>query len=276
MRNVLLAAILSVAMAPGCAARKPGEPLRPGFNLYSREQDVQLGREASAQIRKQVRVVENRQLQNYISQLGQTLASQPEAGGYPYEFTLIHDDSINAFALPGGPIYVHTGLVRAADNEAQLVGVLAHEIAHVALRHGTSQASKAVLIQLPAAAAGAAVGQGSILAQLTQLGIGLGANSVLLKYSRDAENQADALGARLMAKARYNPIEMARFFEKLEASGGSRAPQFLSSHPKPGNRVKNVEAEVRTIPQGRYTAGTGQFARMKQLTEQLGPARRSR
>jgi hypothetical protein len=132
---------------------------------------------------------------------------------------------------------------------------MAHELSHVALRHGTHQASKANLIQLPAMLAGAVVGNGSMLGQLAQLGIGLGANSVLLKFSRDAESDADILGSRMMAKAGYNPIEMARFFEKLEAQGGKGGPQFLSDHPNPGNRSKAIQQEIQYMPAKNYTAG---------------------
>src|SRR5687767_3127075 len=182
-----------------CAMAQPRE-VKPGFNLFSKEQDVQLGREASAQIERQVQLVRDSALTNTVAQIGRKLAATPEAGGYPYTFKVVNDNSINAFALPGGPTYVHTGLIRAAENEAQLAGVMAHEIAHVALRHGTNQASKANLIQLPAMLAGAIIGgDGSMLGQLAQLGIGLGANSVLLKYSRDAETQADVLGSQMMA-----------------------------------------------------------------------------
>lgn len=266
--------IVLTALCAACAARQAGEPIQPGFNVFSREQDIQLGQEAAEQIRGQVDVVENRQLQDYISQLGQSLAMRPEADEYPYSFTLINDSSINAFALPGGPIFVHSGLMEAADNEAEVAGVLAHEISHVALRHATNQASKANLIQLPAVLAGAAIGDGSLLARLGQLGLGLGVNSILLKYSRDAETQADALGARIMAGAGYDPLEMARFFQKLEEEGGSRAPEFLSSHPNPGNRVRAVEAEVQTLPRRPYQAGTGRFPQMKQMIAQLPPPER--
>jgi predicted Zn-dependent protease len=258
----LPALLVAVSFAPGCAARNPGDPLKPGFNLFSKEQDIQLGREAAAQVRQQVDIVDNRNLQNYVARIGERLASQQGADNYPYSFTLVNDPSINAFALPGGPTFLHTGLIKAADNEGQLAGVMAHEIAHVALRHGTNQASKANLIQLPAMIAGGLAG-GGILGQLAQLGIGLGANSVLLKYSRDAERQADALGARLMAQAGYNPIEMARFFEKLAAEGGSRGPQFLSSHPDPGDRMRLVEAELRTFPRAEYGYQSGQFQQAK-------------
>jgi Zn-dependent protease with chaperone function len=261
--------MLVLAVAASCAARKPGSEIKPGFNLFSKEQDIQLGKEAAAQVRQQYQVVQNRELQDYINRVGQRLAKQPEAGGYPYTFTLLNEKSVNAFALPGGPAFVFTGLILEADNEAQLAGVLAHEISHVALRHGTNQASKANLIQLPAMLAGAMIGNGSMLGQLAQLGIGLGANSVLLKFSRTAEEQADALGARIMSEAGYNPIEMARFFEKLEAQGGSRAPQFLSDHPNPGNRVRAVEQEIQAFPRRAYNAESGDFARIKALVAQL-------
>lgn len=261
--------ILVLVLAASAAARKPGDPIKPGFNLFSKEQDIQLGKEAAAQVQQQYQVVQNRELQDFVNRIGQRLAKQPEAGGYPYTFTLLNDKSVNAFALPGGPAFVFSGLVAAADNEAQLAGVLAHEIAHVALRHGTNQVSKANLIQLPAMLAGAVVGSGSLMGQLAQLGIGLGANSVLLKFSRTAEEQADALGARMMAGAGYNPIEMARFFEKLEASGGSRGPQFLSDHPNPGNRVRAVEQEITAFPRRPYNAESGEFSRMRSLVTQL-------
>jgi predicted Zn-dependent protease len=262
------------ALLSGCAARKPGEPITPGFNVFAKEQEVQIGQQAAAQISSQVDVVDNRQLQEYVSRLGRRLASQSQGGGYPYSFTLINDDSINAFALPGGPIFVHSGLIKAADSEGQFVGVLAHEIGHVALRHATNQASKANLIQLPAILAGAVIGDESVAAQAAQLGLDLGVNSVLLKYSRDAERESDAFGARLMAKAGYNPLDMARFFEKLESEGGSRAPQFLSSHPNPGNRVADVQAEIRTLPSRQYAADSGQFGRSRELVSQLPPPKR--
>jgi beta-barrel assembly-enhancing protease len=259
------AAIVVTVMLAACSTRQPGDPIKPGYNVYSREQDIQLGQQAAQQISQQVDIVQDPALQNYIRTLGQRLAASPNAGDYPYSFTLVRDSSINAFALPGGPIFVHTGLLEAADNEAQVAGVLAHEIAHVALRHSTNQASKANVLQIPAAIASVILGQGGgVAGQLGQVGLGLGLNALVLRYSRDAENQADALGTRIMADAGYNPIEMARFFEKLQQEGGSRAPQFLSSHPDPGNRVRAVEAEVRTLPQRQYNAGSPDFGRVKQ------------
>ncbi len=248
---------------------------KPGFNLFSKDQDVQLGKESAGEIEKQVELVDNKELNAYISLIGSRLAAQPQADKYPYTFKVVNDKSINAFALPGGPAYVHTGLIAAVDNEAQLAGVLAHEISHVALRHGTNQASKANLIQLPAILASKAAGSGSMLGQLSQLGIGLGANSVLLKFSRTAENQADLVGAQIAAQAGYNPVEIARFFQKLEASGGSRGPQFFSDHPNPANRMKAIEDEIRLMPQRNFTADTGQLARMKAVVAKLPPPKKS-
>lgn len=255
MRRQRTMAFVILLAAAGLVAQGPRQ-LRPGFNLFSRDQDVQLGKEAAAEIEKQVMVLNDPELEGYVRRIGEKLAATPEAAGFPYSFKIVHDKSINAFALPGGPTYLHTGLLAAADNEAQVAGVMAHEIAHVALRHGTNQLSKANLIQLPAILAiWAAERKGSLWGQVAQLGVGLGVNSVLLKYSRDAERDADLLGTRMMARVGYDPVEMARFFEKLEASGGSRGLQFFSSHPNPGNRVKAVQAELQFLPSGPYTKG---------------------
>jgi predicted Zn-dependent protease len=200
------AALLAVLLLIACATRNPGDPINPGYNVYSPEQDVEIGRQAAAEVRQQVDIVDNPALQSFVRAVGGRLAQQPEAGEYPYEFTLINERSINAFALPGGPIFIHSGLLEAADTEGQLAGVLAHEISHVALRHGTSQASKASIIQLPAVLAGAAIGDGGALGQLSQLGIGLGLNALMAKYSRSAEKEADALGTRIMMRAGYDPV----------------------------------------------------------------------
>jgi hypothetical protein len=246
-----------------CAARQPGAPLRPGFNLFAKQQDIQVGQEAASQVRKQVKVVQNPFLQDYVRGIGRRLAAQPEAGDWPFTFTVIQDPSINAFALPGGPMFINTGAIGAADTEAQLAGVMAHEMAHVILRHGTNQASKANLLQIPAMLAGAVVGNGSILGQLARLGVGLGANSVLLSFSRSAESEADALGTHIMAEAGYNPLDLAHFFEKLQAKGGSRTMQFLSDHPNPGNRQQAIQAEIRTLPQRQYGYQAGDFERAR-------------
>lgn len=268
-RPLQVFAFLALVSLTAAAPRKPGAPIRPGFNLFSKQQDIQLGKETAAEVEKQYEVVKDRALQDYIGRVGRKLAAQPQAEDFPYSFTLLNDKSVNAFALPGGPAFVFTGLIKEADNEAQLAGVLAHEISHVALRHGTHQVTRANLIQLPALLANAALGGKSMLSQLGQVGVGFFANSLLLRYSRDAETQADLLGSRIMAGAGYNPMEMARFFEKLEAGGGARAPQFFSDHPNPGNRVKAIEAEMKGLPARSYSASNGDFNRIKVLAARL-------
>ena len=248
--------------------------LKPGFNLFSKEQDVQLGKEAASQVEKQMEVIKDPNLNNFLNSITKRLIAVPEADAqsFQYSFTIVNEKSINAFALPGGPAFVFTGLIAASDNDAQIAGVLAHEMSHVALRHGTNQVSKANLLQLPAMLAGAIAGD-SMMGQLAQLGIGLGANSVMLKFSRNAERDADLLGARIMSVAGYDPIEMARFFEKLEAGGGSHTAfeQFLSDHPNPGNRVKAVEEEMQYFPKRNYLSDSHQLPRMKQIIAKLPP-----
>ena len=251
------------------------KPPKPGLNLFNKDQDIQLGKEAAAQVEKQYEVVRDPQLQRYIDTLGGKLARSRYAANFPYTFKVVADDSINAFALPGGPMFIHTGLIKEAESEAQLAGVMSHEMSHVALRHGTNQASKANLIQLPALLAGQVAG-GSMLGSLAQAGIGLGANSVLLKFSRTAESQADYNGALIMSDAGYNPIELARFFEKLEAQSGKqgRAAEFFSSHPNPGNRVQAIEALIPQLPPKQYSEGdVSGFQQAHAIVMRLPPAK---
>jgi hypothetical protein len=260
--------VLALLVVAGLA--QAAREITPGWNLFSREQDVQLGQEAAKGIEKEVQVVNDNQLTNYVANIGKRLAANSQAPDYPYSFKVVADESINAFALPGGPIYVHTGLITAADNEAQVAGVLAHEVGHVALRHSTHQASKARAWQIPLAiASGALDKSGGLLGTLGQLGIGFGVNSLFMKYSRDAEKDADIVGARMMAQSGYDPVEMARFFEKLEAAGGGGGPQFFSDHPNPGNRVAYVTEEIRGLPQANYTKGSSDFSKMKERASRI-------
>ncbi|MCU0229430.1 MAG: M48 family metallopeptidase [Bryobacterales bacterium] len=247
--------------------------LKPGFNFFSKDQDIQLGREAAAQVEREIPVLNNPEMERWLNELAKPLIAQPEAGDYPYTFKWVNDPNINAFALPGGPIYMNTGLLLHSDNEGQVVGVLGHEIGHVALRHGTNQVSRANLFTLPAMIGAAALGDRGILGQLSQLGVGLGLNGVLMKYSRGAETQSDQLGALLLHRAGYNPIEMANFFEKLQAMSGNRngVAAWFSSHPNPGNRVQTIQKEILTFDRREYKRDSGQFARMKAMAGKLPP-----
>jgi len=251
-----------------------GHRFQPGFNLFSKQQDMQLGEESAAQVRKQMTVINDPVLTDYVNRVGKRLAAAKEAqdSGFPFTFEVVADPSINAFALPGGHMFIHTGLLRAVENESQLAGVMGHEMSHVILRHGTNQASKRNLFELPAMLASQMSGNGSMLGQLTQLGVGLGTNSVLLGFSRSAETQADLMGSHLMAESGYDPAELAHFFSKLNSPGkgvmGNFA-QFLSDHPNPDHREVAIEREARLLPQQSYGYETGQFKRMKDVVSKI-------
>src|SRR4051812_45865530 len=225
-RSVAAALVFAgVAAGPVFGARRPGDPLKPGFNLFSRADDVKVGQENAKQVLAQYDAVKNQFLQEYVQRLGKKLAAAPEAkqSGFEFTFTVLNVDQVNAFALPGGPMFIYTGLLKVVDNEAQLAGVMGHEMSHVILRHGTHEATKANAISLVAGGLGAIIGGGeSTAGKLAQAGLGLAGNSFILKFSRDAETEADALGSHLMAESGYDPIQMAKFFEKLNASGGQQ------------------------------------------------------
>ena len=251
--------------------------VKPGFNMFSLEQDVQLGKESAVQVEREMQVVKDPKLSALIDRIGRKLvaanAADQKNAQFPFTFKVINEPSINAFALPGGPMFIQTGLIAAADNEAQIAGVMGHEMAHVILRHGTNQASKANLLQLPAAIAGGLFDKGGMLGTLTQMGIGLGLNSVLMKFSRNAESDADLLGARLLHTAGYNPVELARFFEKLEAESGkgNAVSNFFASHPNPGNRVKAIQEDMMFYPRANYesTVATADFNAAKAVARAM-------
>lgn len=267
-RSIPLIGLFAFAAFAQKDAPKP-KNIKPGFNLFSKDQDVQMGREYATQIEQQMVVIKDEQINAFVRNIGERLAKSSLADKYPYSFKVVQEKSINAFALPGGPTFTHTGLITAADTEAQIAGVLAHEISHVALRHGTNQASKANLMQLPAVLGGAMLGNGGITGTLAQLGIGLGANSLIMKFSRNAESDADLLGVRIMSEAGYNPIGMAQFFEKLQAESGrsGRVQEFFASHPNPENRVKKVQAEILLLPARQYQNDTADITRVKALIQ---------
>ena len=242
-RALALVAVLALTLAP--AAQADRTKLKPGWNLFSPQQDVQIGRSNAQQAEQQLPIVRDSQITNYLNNLGRKLAGYAPGDKFPYQFKMVNDRGINAFCLPGGFVYVNRGVVEAADNEAQLAGVMAHEISHAALRHGTNQATKAYATQAGLGILGSIVGGGSVGSLATQLGASFGANSVLLKFSRDAERQADTMGTQILYDAGYDPRAMAQFFEKLEAERkGGRTPQFFSSHPSPENRVERVNEEI--------------------------------
>jgi len=259
--QVLAIALIFSLIIPDAFARYQPKPGRPNF--FSLDQEVQLGQQEAVKVDQQMPLVTDPQLNSYIQHLGARLAAKAPGPKYPYTFKIVNQSDINAFALPGGPIHVNLGTIQAADNEAQLAGVMAHEMSHVIMRHSTHMASQQMLAQAPLSILGGLMGNG-VGAQLAQLGIGFGLGSVFLKYSRDAEKQADLVGTGIMHDAGFDPEQLARFFSKLEEQGGSRGAQFLSDHPNPGNRVQYIRAEADTLPRLQYSQDSAEFRQVKQ------------
>jgi Zn-dependent protease with chaperone function len=240
-----LALILTIALAGNAADSRT--KLKPGWNLFSPQQDVEMGMEVAKQAERELPILTDRRVTAYVDALGKRLASRAPGEKYPYQFRVVNDGAINAFALPGGYVYINRGIIDAADNEAQVAGVIAHEIAHVALRHGTNQASKSYIAQAPLAILGGMLGNNSVGGMLAQLGISFATSSILLKYSRDAETQADLMGTQLLYDSGYDPRAMVEFFEKIQAESKGRAVEFLSDHPNPENRIGNVQQEIQRL-----------------------------
>lgn len=228
---------------------RPAPHFKPGFNLFSPEQDVEMGRQSAQQVSQQVPILNDPVTVNYVRSLGAKLAAKAPGFNFPYQFNVVATRDINAFALPGGFVFVNAGAIAAAKDEGELAGVMAHEISHVALRHGTNQASKAYIANAGIGILRTLVGGGrhpDLDEAIRSIG-GLGANMVFLKFGRTAESQADLEGARLMASVGYDPRDMAAFFQTLEAKGGQRAPEFMSDHPDPGNRIQAINNELRSM-----------------------------
>lgn len=262
----MLALFLAVSIAPNSwsatATLYPQLP-DPGVTKITREQQQQIGRQTMAEVYKQMPVLPDSSPETqYVQQLGRKLAAViPREHSWPYEFHVIPQKDINAFALPGGPMFVNVGAIVAADNEAELAGVMAHEMSHVYMQHSAKQASKTQWAGMLGALGGLFGGGAGSLARL---GIQLGAGSLLMKYSRHDEAQADAVGAIIMYKAGYNPRALADFFEKLEKQSGGGGPQFLSDHPNPGNRQAAIAKEISSWPNQRYLRDSDAFVRTKQ------------
>jgi hypothetical protein len=242
---VAMAALVAGTRTAGAQQPEPSRYYDPGWNLYSPQQDIQVGKQAEQQELKHLPILHNPAAERYFTHLGDTLAAHMPGPKWPFNFHLVAQKDINAFALPGGPVFVNVGAVCAARNEAQLAGVMAHEESHVALRHSTSSASKKQVVSVPLSILGAIFNSGA--GQIADVAAQMVAGGVFLKYSRDMESQADALGAQVMNAAGYDPRQMAQFFEILEAQGGSGTVQFLSDHPNPGNRQAAIEQEIPTL-----------------------------
>lgn len=243
---------------------------KPGFNLFSPAQDIAEGQKAAAETDKQLPLLRDPEVLDYVNGLGRRLASYaPNNQGYTFAFKVVNTQDINAFALPGGFIYVNRGTLEAAQDEAQLAGVLAHETGHVVMRHATHQASEMYLMQFPLAILSGALSRGGALSQIVGAVGGFGFQSAMLKNSRGFESQADAVGTYILYHAGYDPHAMAQFFQIIEQKYGNTI-QFLSDHPNPGNRIKAVDEEIPQLgPPFNWREDSPQFEQIKKRIQSL-------
>ena len=246
----VFAACLEVSChAPSSSSNSERTPLKPGWNMFTPAQDVALGKRAAADAQKQLPSCNSPKIDAYLTALGARMTAHVPTGGmqYPWEFHCVNLKSINAFALPGGFIFVNRGAIEAVDNESQLAGVLAHELAHVALRHGTNQATKAQGVMGVFGSTAGVFSDSAGGSLITGLGV-FAAGGVLLRYSRSAESEADVMGAQVLYDSGYDPRELSQFFAKLDAETKEKSPaEFLSDHPSPEHRVERVVEEIQKL-----------------------------
>ncbi len=266
-----------LAASVAAAAVTAQSVITPPKNKYTPQQDVALGKEAAAEVRQKYPLISDDQISGYLERAGRSLGAAAPANlnhaVFEYSFTPVNLKEINAFALPGGPMFVNRGMFDAAQSEGEVVGVMAHELSHVLLRHGTANATKAQKFQIGAVAgaiAGAIIGGGwgEAISQGSQFGLG----AWLMKYSREYEKQADLLGAQIMARAGYDPRDLAKMFEAIERESKGSPPQWLSSHPNPGNRVQYIRDEAAKLTIGTRATATG-FAGAKSRFAAMPPAK---
>ena len=284
--GLLLLALLSMASlaSPGAIAKDKNPEHDPdqigsrdvgkGINFYSMERELGLGKEMAQETERQAKMVDDPAVTEYVNRLIQTVANNSDAK-VPFTIKVVDSDEVNAFALPGGFMFVNTGLILKADNEAELAGVLAHEIAHVAARHGTRQATRGQLVNygtIPLIFVGGWAGYA--VRQAVSLAVPMG----FLKFSRNMEAEADLLGLQYMYKAGYDPTEFVNFFERiqtLEKKKPGAVSKLFSTHPMTGDRIraaqKTIQRDLKSAPQ--YVVDTSEFhdarARLIMLTNSL-------
>jgi len=266
--NTVAALLLSSALVSAQTVVTPPD------NNYPVSQDVELGRKAAAEVRQQLPTMRDDLVTSFVEGVGRRLvAAIPPELQHPefhYTFEVVNVREINAFALPGGPMFVNRGMIEAAKNEGEVAGVMAHELSHVVLRHGTAQASKATKYevgQVAGAILGAIIGGGwgQVISQGTQFGLG----AAFMRFSREYEKQADIEGSHIMARAGYDPRDMANMFKTIEKESGPGGPQWLSDHPNPGNRYEYITDEARKLRVDNPIRDTREFAQVQGHLRQL-------
>jgi beta-barrel assembly-enhancing protease len=272
-RQILVAWITLVAISVMPMSVLAQTQIKYHSNKYSVQDDVQLGREAARQAESQFPLLRDSEVEGYVEDVGRRLVSAIPAEfqhrEFQYSFRVVNARDINAFALPGGPMYVNRGMIQSARTEGEMAGVMAHEISHVALRHGTAQATKGQKYGLLAGIAGIAgtIFGGPGVGQLAQAPFAV----YLLKFSREYETEADLLGSQIMARAGYDPRELANMFRTLEQQGGGGGG-FLSDHPSPSDRYARINREAQMLHVNAGMRDSREFSRIQQKLRGYGTA----
>src|SRR5688572_30324561 len=244
------------------------------ITLVSVDDEIAIGKQANAQVQKQLPVLRDQQTIGYLRGIGQRLVRQAPGPRYPYTFSAADYRELNAFALPGGPVWIHRGILHAATNESQLAGVLAHEVAHIAQRHAADQLTKQLVANGLLGLLGAMLGNDGGGARTAQVGAQILANGYMLKFSRDDEREADRIGLTIMQRAGWDPRGMPEFMETLRRAQGrdpGSVETFLSSHPAPGERAAALRRSLGTRRSGRRDSDA--FRAIKARTQRLPPAK---
>jgi predicted Zn-dependent protease len=235
-----------------------------GVNFYSLEKERALGRQLAQEVERQAKIVDDPLIAEYINRLGQNLVRNSDAKG-PFTFKVIESPEVNAFALPGGYVFIYSGLIRIADEEDELAAAVAHEIAHVAARHMTRQATKNQLVSMAASG----IGLGGWTGYAARQGAGLAIPMTFLSFGRKDESEADYLGVQYLYAAGYDPTGAISIFEKMEALE-RRAPgtisRAFSTHPMDADRIARTEKEIEAILTARkeYVVNTSDYTAMRQ------------
>lgn len=249
--------------------------IKPGFNLFSVDQDKDIGAKSAAEVERQLPIIHGQAVDSCVGAIGRRLAAVAPGAKYAYQWKVVNVADVNAFALPGGYLYFNRGLIETAKSEGQLAGVMAHEMAHVALRHGTNQASKAYLSQMGLGVMGGLLSKGGDSTNKTIDAVGgFGMNALFLKFSRTDEEQADIVGAQMMARAGYDPQDMVDFFETLrglQSRDPGKVEKFFSSHPAPKDRAQRIRNEMKSLSI-HPTAQTAGFKQARSALAKLPPA----
>jgi predicted Zn-dependent protease len=265
----LLSAILTIAVLIASAQKKKDDVSQIGdreigkcLNFYSVEKELALGKQLAEEVARQSKLNQDPIVGEYVNRMGQNLVRNSDAK-WPFTFRVVEDDVPNAFALPGGFVFVNTGLIKLAGEESELAGAMAHEIAHVAARHMTCQATKGQIAGIAGAAGGIFLG-GGLAGYGARQAIGMGSQVGFLKLSRGAEQEADYLGVQYLYAAGYDPTGAISIFEKMESLRKTKAgvwDRLMSTHPMDADRIDRTQKEIQKIlpAKAEYVVTTSEY-----------------